>query len=225
MRALLLLPLAAAIACTPPAEELPTTLVWDAFPFDGNRTWEFINTDDTVSYKLVAETREVKPDDSADYSVYTVDYSVDCVAADATCEQGELLRSIGWSSDAQNGVMIHSFENQNFGVDYEPPIWLSDSDARVGVPLTTMTDGFEWTATLEGFEHCPVWLNADWGPNCAHFSLDDGDMTGGVNHGLTGHYWAIDGQGVVAIQLDGEAGMWQLSESNCYPEEACNGDW
>jgi len=214
--------------CAPPDNyEFSGTIVWDLFPFDGNRTWEFINTDETVTYKLKAQTRPGDPDSELSdlYNIYRVDYMTNCVASDPSCVEDEIIRTVGWSSDVQNGVLIHSFQQDSWDVVYDPPIQVSAPEMLVDETLTTVTDGFNWTSTLVGFEHCPVHMNVDWGPNCGHFTLDDGDGDELSNFGLSGDYWAIKGQNVVSLLLLGETGDWQLSESSCEPDEECRGDW
>ena len=221
---LLVLPLLAACGSPQEPESAPTP-VWDNFPFDGSRTWEFVNTDATVPYKLVAHSDGIPDEAFEGHNVYPVTYSTDCVTGD--CED-ELLRTIWWSSDIVDGVLIHAYEEGSWSPTYEPPLRLSPPDSTFDTPIETITDGFEWTSRLEAFEHCPVHMNTDWGPDCARFVVEDGDDEAWTNEGLTGTWWAIKGVGVVAFELEGETGRWQLSGFECEPtedDEECVGVW
>jgi hypothetical protein len=212
------------------------TLMYEFFPFDGLRTWEFISTNEELAYSLVAIMQEADPEAKEPkdgISRYTVDYTKHCRGADATCFEGEVIRTITWSSDIQEGVRIHDYEDPSSGlIEFEPPILIAPEKMERDEEAVTDTGGFTWTSTLLGTESCPVKMNVDW-TDCVHFSLDDGDGDDSTNPGLVGEYWAIVGYNVVTVQLnsdmvivdDEEVGQWQLSSHNCEPLEDCDGTW
>ena len=212
------------------------TLMYEFFPFDGIRTWEFISTNEDLPHTMVATMREIDPDAKEPkdgITRYTVDYSKHCRGASADCVEGELIRTITWSSDLEEGVRVHDYEDPISGpVEFQPPILIAPEKMERDDTAVTETGGFTWTTTLIATEMCPVHMNVDW-PDCIHFSLDDGDGDDTTNAGLVGEYWAIVGYNVVAVQLlaeltvvdDVEVGQWQLSGHDCEPLEDCNGEW
>jgi hypothetical protein len=222
------LTLVLAIGCTPDDQyQLGGLTMYDLFPFDGNRTWEFINEDKAVTWWLRAETREEDPiDDLVEgHTVYHVDYTKYCRGEDENCTEGDLVRSIGWSSDVNDGVLIHSFTQGPAELTYDPPLQVAGREMNVGDVSETTTDGYNFTSTLVAMEFCPVEINNDWGPNCAHFRIEDGDTDPVSNQGLVGDYWAVKGLNVVAIDLEGDFGAWGLQTHECTPDEDCRGDW
>lgn len=201
---------------------------YDSFPFDGNRSWTWISTDQEVTYWLVGQTRSEDPDpENPDYRIYNVDYSTDCRGADPDCVEGEVIRSVAWSSDINYGVYIHSWEEAGDRTEFDPPLVLAGKQMKPGDSVVTETAGYEWTATLEGIEACDVNLNVVWN-DCLRITLDDGDEDDRTNVGLTGTYWAIKSQNVVTFELVGEGGRWRLNDSDCVDDEgnpACDGIW
>jgi len=212
------------------------TLMYEYFPFDGIRTWEFISTDEDLPHTMVATMREPDPDAKAPkdgINLYTIDYSKHCRGADGSCIEGDLIRTITWSSDLEDGVRIHDYEDATTGlIEFNPPILIAPEKMERDETAVTDTGGFTWTSTLIATETCPVHMNVDW-TDCIHFSLDDGDGDINTNPGLVGDYWAIVGYNVVAVELaaevsmvDGEeVGQWQLSDHDCEPLEECDGSW
>ena len=212
------------------------TLMYELFPFDGIRTWEFISTDEELAYSLVGTMREQDPDakvpkDGA--TLYTIDYTKNCRGADAGCTTGEVLRSITWSSHIEEGVRIHDFEDANGLVEYNPPIVVATAKMERDDVAETKADGYTWSSTLKATEACSVQMNVDW-PDCVHFTLDDGDGDDTTNPGLVGDYWAIAGFNVVTFQLvsdivivdEEEVGQWELVGHDYICEGDCvEGIW
>jgi hypothetical protein len=53
------------------------------FPFNGVRTWDYVNTDASVTYALVASMDEAGPVAEIDGTrLYSIQYSTDCLEAD-----------------------------------------------------------------------------------------------------------------------------------------------
>jgi hypothetical protein len=192
----------------------------ETMPFEGERSWEFISTDDELGWAMIAELRGLD-ETFTDRDVYLVDYKADCRTEGIDCEEGEILRTIAWSSDAANGVQLHAFMQGPANITYDPPIEVMPASMGTSTPVETVTDGFSWTSTLIGFEHCPTRMPQNWGAGCAHFVLEDGDGDSWSNEGLAGDYWAIAGQGIVAIQLEGSEHLWELSGAQCDDSDTC----
>ncbi len=203
--------------------------MYKLFPFDGLRTWEFVSDDEDLSYGLVATMRDPEGSETVSGThLYTVDYAMDCRGPDQDCVQGEVLRTITWSSQSDEGVRVHDYEDADGFIAFEPPIQVADATMKRGD--VAETDGSTWTSSLGATESCQVRLNVNW-PDCAHFTLDDGDDDETTNPGLVGEYWAIASYNVVTISLtadltvvdDNEVGQWELSKHEC--TDGCDGHW
>jgi len=217
------------------------TLMYELFPFDGLRTWEFISTDEDLVYSMIATMREQDPDAKEPkdgITRYTIDYTQNCRGASDDCVPGGPIRTITWSSHIEEGVRIHDYEDPIAGlIEYDPPIVIATAKMERDDVIETKSDGFTWTSTLGEVQDCPVQMNVEW-PDCAHFTLDDGDGDDTTNPGLVGAYWSIAGFNVVTVQLvvdtrtvtdpngeEIEVGQWQLVDHDCEPLEDCDGTW
>ncbi len=197
----------------------PVDNVWKMFPFDGQRTWEYINVDDTVTWTLVGTMQSDQPILKDGLNVYTIDYTKHCVGTDSDCVEGELVRTVAWSSDPVDGVHIHRWEQDGAPLAFEPPVKLAGSDMATGEPTETATTGALWTSELVDLEECPVYLTVvDW-PLCGRFHLT------GEGVGLPGDYWAVRSAGIVAMELTDGMPRWELLATDCTPDEGCDGVW
>lgn len=223
----------ALIGCPGPAPGYPGVATYELFPFDCERTWEFTSTDTTVPYKLVAVS-DTPPEAVADTNVYTVRYSADCFGASCAYADGEVLRKIQWSSTISDGVHIHGFALGEGAIQkFDPPIQLATEYMKKVVDpenpgpnefAETVTGGATWTSVLTAIEHCPVAMSVDW-DECYRFELS---TDGGDGVPVAGTYWAIGGQGVVAMEVAGDSGQWQASATEAVESDemgACQGDW
>ena len=206
--------------------------LWEHLPFDGTRTWEYISSNVDIPYKLVGRMRpdDPDPDLSADFNIYHIDFTKDCVQPDPGCIEDDPVRTLAFSSDVSNGILVHSFEQGGVVVDFDPPLVLAPKDVDVDEAVETVTDGATWTSTLLGFEPCEGIVNMQGSQfeatNCsARLLLQDGDNLSETNYGLPGDYWLSKGLGIIGIQLDGEDDVWGLSSMVCEPEEDCGGRW
>lgn len=193
--------------------------VWELFPFDGQRTWDYISTDESLSYKLIAQSLN-EPEQKDGSNVYTVDYSTECVAADADCVDGEILRKIQWSSDIDDGVFIHGFAVGSDPItELSPPLQISKEVAKRDDFVETSTGGAMWTATHMGTEVCPIRMNAAW-DECTRIEIA---VDAGDGYPIAGSWWATKGNGVAAMEIATETGQWQISDVAC--EGECDGTW
>lgn len=178
----------------------------DFFPFDGARTWEYVNTDVAVPYKLIA-TLDNAFEDVDGKKVHTVDYSYECLDPKGKdCPDAGFVRAVRWSSNASSGVLLHSFEDISGRTNYDPPIALTSSRMVVGDSVETQTGGVTYTSTFDVIvSECPIQWVDTW-TGCPKITLDDG----GAEAPLAGEYYAIGGYNVVAMELTGDTGQWQL---------------
>lgn len=220
-----------------PAQDQFTTdglELWEHFPFDGTRSWEYISTNLELDYKLQGDMRPDDPDPevSEDYNIYHIDFTQNCVNPDSGCVDGQLVRTLGFSSDITNGTLIHTFNQGSVNIEFDPPLVVAPKEFdTVGQTEDTSTDGITWSSTLVGFEPCSnviAMQGSDFEKsNCsAHLTLSDNDNFPDTNYGLAGDYWVAKGLGIVGISLEGDDGeIWGLSKMDCEPLEECNGQW
>lgn len=178
----------------------------DFFPFDGARTWEYANTDVTVPYKMIA-TLDSGYEDADGTKIFTVDYSYECLNPKGKdCPNAGFVRAVRWSANASSGVSMHSFEDISGRTEYDPPIALTSGRMVVGDTVETQTGGVDYTSTFEVIvSECPIQWVDTWS-DCPKITLDDG----GAGAPLAGEYYAIGGYNVVAMELTGDTGQWQL---------------
>lgn len=210
----------ALFGCGGPGYTYGGSEVWQLFPFDGTRTWEYISTDTSLSYKLlVTSIGEAEAIDGT--NVYTLDYTTECVAADPDCVDGEILWKLRWSSDPTDGVLIHAFDVGAGMQDIVPPMQMTFDTMKKGEVAETTTGGANWTSTMLGTESCPIAMAANW-EECGLFevAVDAGD-----GFPMAGKWWATKGNGVAAMELATQTGRWELSDLACEPIEECDGNW
>lgn len=209
---------AVAAGCGGYNQEFGGSPVWQMFPFDGDRTWDYISTDTALVYKLIVTSLD-EPEVIDGRNVYTLSYATECIGVSESCVDGEVIRRVQWSSDVGNGVFIHGYDDGDGFTVLEPPLQVAEDTAKKDDAITTTTGGGNWTATMMGIESCPIKLTADW-PECGRFEVttDAGD-----GYPVAGTYWATKGNGIAAFELATEAGQWQLSDIDCQGE--CDGTW
>jgi hypothetical protein len=193
--------------------------VYTLFPFDGERTWEYISTDQELSYKLKV-TSLLEPEVIDRRNVYTLDYTTECVRNDEQCLTGTVLYQLRWASTVTDGVEIHGLSVDGGQLqDLQPPVMITEDMAERDDAFVTETGGITWTSTLLGVEECPIAMNANW-EECSKFEVV---AEGGDGWPIAGTYWATKGNGIAAMELTGENGRWELSDIAC--EGECDGRW
>ncbi len=205
MRLVATLPLVMLIACDGAITTSPLRIA-NYFPFDGERTWEFTNTDEAIEHRLYA-VLDPEPLEGDGAPIHRISYS-ECPGS-GECDDTTLVREIHWSNDSVEGIQIWGYETPSGKVDFDPPIFLSFAHMDPGESAVTTTGGADWTGTFHGLDTCPVTWTTQWGDSCLRFSLEGG--SGADAEHLAGEYWAITQYNVVAIDLDAEPGIWQLS--------------
>lgn len=179
---------------------------WDMpayFPFDGERTWEMVNAQTSVSYKLIGV---LQPEEQVDSDfLHAIRWTKECVGADETCVDGELVRAVTWSVSAALGARIHSYDEGSGTVVLDPPLVIAESEMKRGDIAETQTAGATWASENLGVEACPVRWNVDW-QDCLHLQV-----TGSASGPLAGDYWVITSYNAVAFEVTGDPGRWELS--------------
>lgn len=197
--------------------EFPGITTWNMFPFEQGRVWEYISTDRTLTYKLVAQL-EGKPDIEQSINIYTVSYNRECVSNDPDCEDAELFR-LRWSSTANLGVRIHTLQQDGINTQFEPPLVVARPQMELDEMVMTTTGGRSWTSQFGGIVPCDTNFPAGW-DQCGLFEIDDNLID--VPSPILGAFWAAPQQGLATIEFQGEEGRWRLSDVDC---GECDGRW
>ena len=188
------------------------------FPYDGDRTWEYISTDQELPYKLIATTVGSERHDGR--NVYTVQYAKECLASDPTCVTGEVLRTVRWSSTSGDGVHIWGYTlGGSNPVEFDPPVQVALDTMKRDDVAETRVDGADWTSTMLGTDICPIAFTANW-DECGVLRIE---TTATDGYPITGTYYAARRNNLAAIELEGDTGRWELSDFDC--EGDCNGVW
>lgn len=174
------------------------------FPFDGERTWEYISDDPDVPHKLIS-TLNVAPEVDGSSDIYTVDITKECVAASEDCVDGEAVRSYKLSSDTYRGTLFWGYSTPEEGyVAFDPPLQLTPPFMKVGDVVETETGGTTWTSTFEAVEHCPVeWT--DYWDECIRLVVSEPGSAY-----PSGTYWVVTSYNIVAWELAREEDQWRL---------------
>ena len=185
------------------------------FPFDGvEREWEYVNEDTTILYKQVS-VLDAEFELAADGStrIYNIATEQRCLNNDESCED-KWLYSTRMSSSASKGAQIHGYSTEsNPDVAFETPIAFTRGKMETGDAVQTVgVDGHDWTATFEAIEPCQIQWTDEW-DDCAKIRLESSPE----GHFLAGTYWAITGYNIVARQLTGDTGRWELIYAKWVP--------
>ena len=183
----------------------PRETLWDRFPLDGARAWDFVNDDASVDFALAVE----KTGETAIECKNVVTLTYTAVDSDGNSTP---LYAVDWSSDAEDGIQIWGW--MDFTSDptaytpFSPPIQVAKSEMREGASVVTTTGGVTYTGQYRGLEDCPnYWSNDTW--ECVRFELSsDG---GGVP--FTGEYWSAVSYGVSRMAPADGDGTWILSRA------------
>jgi hypothetical protein len=184
----------------------------DFFPFDGQRSWTFTSTDDTIPYTVVG-VLNTTPETAADgASVFTIDYTTHCLGEDTGCVDGDYrLRSLSMSSDQIRGTEFHGFDAESTGpVVLDPPVQITEDRGVPDDVITSDSGGETWMTTFDQIGECPVLMSVDW-DQCIKLQIRDAD--GNETSPLHGDWYAVTGYNVIAMQLMDDTGQWQLSDT------------
>jgi len=182
------------------------------FPFDGTaREWEYVNEDPAITHTLLAVLDvdfELASDNST--RIYNISTEQVCPGSDAACE-AKWLNTIRMSSSPSAGAQLHGYSTEAHpDVNFEKPISFTDGKMMVGESIETSdVDGHDWVATFEATEPCNIQWNDAW-DNCVRIQLESSPE----GHWMAGTYWAITSYNIVAKQLTGDSGRWELFDAH-----------
>jgi len=201
------------IGCQNPIPRPPVNH-WPAFPFEEGRTWDYENTNISVSFTLRAErTAEVV---EGSPTLYTIAYREVCRDTASGCEDHERLR-LRWSSAIVSEVQIHTAVVNGQEIGFEPPLAIATSGMRPGDQARTESNVGGLTSTYLGTEPCDV--EFERGPaDCNHYELEP---DAALPLGLT-EIRAAPGRGPVVLRFRDDPGPWRLSDLDC---GTCDGSW
>jgi hypothetical protein len=181
------------------------------FPLDGDREWQYLNDNEGVEHPIRVEKLST-PRMVDTIAVYTLEYYNE--------ETGDIVRSVDWSSDSINGVLIHAYTHYEAGedpVEFDPPIQFADDEMAPGASVVTETGGYTFTSTLEGSEPCPNHYVPDW-DECLRMTLDDGDGDDSAGALVAGEYWLVPSFGTAWFRMTPDSDNWRLWKHSWDPE-------
>ncbi|MEN0066444.1 MAG: hypothetical protein AAGA48_30185 [Myxococcota bacterium] len=193
--------------------------VWNMFPFEQGRVWEYVSSDRTLPYKLVAEL-EGKPDIEDSIAVYTVSYNEVCVNNDPKCEDFERYR-IRWSSTPGLGVRIHTVISPDGNTTFAPPLQVARPTMQLDEMVETVSAGRTWTSTFGGLVPCDTNFAQGWN-ECGSFAIASSSVDS--PNPVLGTWLVARGNGAATIEFSDEEGKgrWRLVDVDC---GTCDGDW
>ena len=181
--------------------------LWERFPLEGDRLWEYVNEDSAVDYSLAIEKTAEQLQDGK--SVVTLTYT----AIDG--DGGKVvIHEVDWSSDADDGIEIWrwtDFTADAAGVttEFSPPIQMAARQMNNGESVVTTTGAGTYTGQYLGLQDCPNnWSNDTW--ECARLTLTS-DVGG---EPFTGEYWIAMSYGTSWMAPTEAGGKWVLSNAN-----------
>ncbi len=137
-------------------------------------------------------------------------------------ETGEVLREVRWSSDGDDGVLVHGYDVraagdgsslQNMGsADFDPPLVFGTANMANGDAETTSTGGTTYTSTYDGNAACPTPYTEAW-ETCRILVLSDDEGEGDMASPIAGTYTLVEGYGIAWYQTTGDTEPWKLSKS------------
>ncbi len=199
------LPLLALAGCTTSVDPVREDML-NYFPFENlNGEWQFLNEDTLVGYRLLGRITNEEVVEGT--RRFTVDYTKDCVGDSPDCVEDDLVRSMTWSLQGNQGIHLHRVETEASGERvFEPSLRFIDRYMNRGDATESTAGGSTYTTTLEEFVPvCPVLL--EWG-QCAKITVAS---SGGPDQ-VTGTYYLINDFNIVAADWDDDdVPLWQLS--------------
>ena len=194
------------VGCAGQKFAYPGEKIWERFPLEGQRLWEYTNEDATVEYTLAIEkTGSVL---QGGKEIVTLTHT----AVDS--EGGEtLLHDLDWSTDADDGIELWSWTDYTAdpaGVTttFEPPIQMAAREMNAGDSVVTTTGPGTYTGTYTGLTDCPNnWSNDTW--ECAQLEFES-DVGG---EPFTGTYYIAMSYGMSWMEPTEVGGKWVLANA------------
>jgi hypothetical protein len=194
------------VGCAGQKFAYPGEKLWERFPLEGQRLWEYTNEDSSVEFTLSIEKVGSVLVDGKD--IVTLAHT----AVDS--EGGEvLLHEVDWSTDSDDGIELWSwtdFSTDPAGVTttFDPPIQMAAREMNAGDSVTTATGGGVFTGQYLGLTDCPNnWSNDTW--ECAQVELSSD--VGGLP--FTGVYYIAMSYGMSWMEPSEVGGKWVLANA------------
>jgi len=185
--------------------------IFEHFPMDGLRSWEYANDDVGIEYKLEVRMSD-EPIQVGDTIIHEFQHFNQAT--------GEMLGAVQWSSDSVDGVMIHGYQTtgpKGDLVNFNPPIKFADASMAPDEDVKTSGGGWDFTSTFVGVEGCPNhWVGEEW-DSCLRFLLDDNDGDDAAGALFAGEYWLVPRYGIAWQQTTGDSDTWVLVKANWEP--------
>lgn len=181
-------------------------------------TWEFINSDASLTYQIVAELSDAV-EDTPEGQVFAVVWSRVCLSnLDPTCVS-EALYTVKWRVDPGDAAYITAVVPAgSMPLPFSPPLKVVSSEMVPGDTITTVTSGYTFTSTYEGFATCPTFMTTSWEDQCIQYTVTDGDQDLETNAGITGTFWVIPAFDFVGFQGETDNQVWEISYYDCEGE-------
>jgi hypothetical protein len=200
--------------CTPlPDDKFKGYDPSDFFTFDPDYRWEYVSTDTELKYALYGQINpelEESVDDGAT-KIRTFEFFKNCVGNDPTCVEDEFVRSFQISVNSLFGTYLWGSAAGADATDFDPEVAITGRYSKKGDVVETETGGKTWTSTMRTIEACPVQWNVEW-PTCLVYDVDDGDGDLKAGDPMSGTWWMVAGYALVAFDLAGETGRWELQD-------------
>ncbi len=199
------IPTLLAVACGGTSYQYKGHNVYDYFPLDGQRSWEYLQNDASIDYVLEVE-KLANTSQVGNWQVVPLEYRIQ--------DPLEILYTVKWSSDSTDGVLIHAYQAEGEDeVKFDTPVVFGDYQMAQGDEVVTETNGLTFTGTLVGVEECPNHWTSDW--ECLHMSLT---VEGGDPPPFVGEYWITTGWGTSWFRPEGYDDNWVLDYAEWTPE-------
>ncbi len=190
--------------------------LYDHFPLDGKRSWEYASDDTSVDYKLEVVMSE---------TTVMVDEIEVHEFQHFNSETGDQLLSVQWSSDSVYGILIHGYQTFAPGggggggsdtgdtggpaampeaVSFDNPVTFADPQMAPGETVSTSAGGWDFESTFDAVEPCENhWVGDDW-QECIKITLEGGDAP------FAGEYWIVPRYGIAWQHTSDDSDKWVL---------------
>jgi hypothetical protein len=208
--------------------------IYDHFPLDGQRAWEYANDDISIDHKIevrMSETTVMKGDTEVfEFQFYNQ-------------STGDKFMAVNWSSDGIDGIQIHGYQTWAIadsggdgGADsgdtgggpgaawadaletFEPPVVVADPEMAPGESVESSGGSWSFVSTFEAVEGCPNYYVGDEWNECLRLTLDDGDGDDMSGAPFAGSYWLVPRYGTAWMRLTGDAENWVLVDADWEPD-------
>lgn len=178
------------------------------FPFDGTRTWSFISTNQSISYKVIATLEPARGQVGSEE--YPIRYTKRCVGNDPSCVDGEWLYTQWWRYSS--GAFMTAFDSPEGNTFFDPPLqFTTDRMVRTDT-VETNTGGATWTVEFVGKEPCPSRWNAASLPDCVRMTASGGTSAVAMTYFFVPD-WMLGG-----FQWGDSPDTWQIERATYSPE-------